>query len=200
MDFCPHANSSSWFEVFNTNPGLNSAAQVLGPSLSGIGPLHVVVTYDPQMSSAAVYTNGVLEGSSSINYSFSSLADSHNYIGKSGYRGDPYLAGTLSEFRVYSGVISLAQIMANDQAGPDTLANISSTPGPADFKIAISGDKIILTWPAEDYGSSVQTTPSLTPDTSWTALPGSLNPLLTDNVYQVVVPTTEPAAFYRLAN
>jgi hypothetical protein len=200
MDFCPHANSSSWFEVFNTNPGLNSAAQLLGPSLSGIGPLHVVVTYDPLMSSAAVYTNGVLEGSSSISYSFSSLVDAHNYLGKSGYRSDPYLAGTLSEFRIYSGVISVAQIAANYLVGPDILTNVSSMPGSSDLKIAISGDKIILTWPAEDYGSSVQTTASLTPDTSWTALPRSLNPLLTDNVYQVVVPTTGPAAFYRLAN
>lgn len=199
MDFCPHANSTSWFEVFNTNPGLNSAVQLLGPSLSGIGPLHAVVTYDPQMSFAAVYTNGVLLGNASISYPFSSLVDAHNYLGKSGYRGDPYLAGTLSEFRVYSGVLSVAQIAANYRAGPDTITNISSAPGPTDLKIAKSADNIVLTWPAEDYGYSVQTTPSLTSNFSWTVLSGSFSPLLTDNVYQVVVPVAEPAAFFRLA-
>jgi hypothetical protein len=198
MDFCPHANSTSWFEVFNTDPGLNSAVQLLGPSLSGIGPLHVVVNYDPQQSYAAVYTNGILEGNTSINYPFSSLVDAHNYLGKSGYRGDPYLTGTLSEFRIYSGILSAAQIAADYLAGPDTLTNIGSMPGTTALKIVMSGGNAILTWPSEDDGYNVEMTPSLIPGASWMALPESPSPLLTDNVYQIVLPATNPAAFYRL--
>lgn len=198
LDFCPHANSTSWFEVFDTDPGFDSAVQLLGPSLSGIGPLHVVVTYDPQMSFAAVYTNGILEGDSSINYPFSSLVDAHNYLGKSGYLGDPYLTGTLSEFRVYSGVMSAAQIAADYLAGPDVLTNVNSMPGLAELKIATLGSNVVLNWPAGIEGYSVQTAPSLSSDTAWVPLPGASGPLLTDNVYQIIVPATDPAAFYRL--
>jgi hypothetical protein len=199
MDFCPHANSTSWFEVFNTDPGLNSAAQLLGPSLSGIGPMQVVVTYDPQMSYAAVYTNGILMGSSSINYPFSSLVDAHDYLGKSGYRGDPYLTGTLSEVRIYSGIMTADQVAADYLAGPDIITNINSMPVPMDLKITRLGSSITLTWPAADGGYNVQTSTSLAPDTTWTALPAAASPLLTGNIYQVVVPASDPAAFYRLA-
>jgi len=199
MDFCPHAGSASWFEVFNTNPGLNSAVQLVGPSLSGIGSLHVVVTYDPQISYAAVYTNGVLQGNASISYPFSSLVDVHNYLGKSGYRGDPYLTGMLSEFRVYSGVLSQAQIIANYRAGPDTLTNLTSLPTPIVLNISKSGDNVILTWPAEDNGYNVQTTSLLTSNTSWTALPDQMSPILTDNVYEIVFPAADAKSFFRLA-
>jgi hypothetical protein len=198
MDFCPHANSTSWFEVFDTDPGINSAVQLLGPSLSGVGPLHIVVNYDPQLSFAAVYTNGILEGNAPISYPFSSLVDAHNYLGKSGYRGDPYLSGTLLEFRIYSGILSAAQIAADYLAGPDTITNIGSMPGTTALNIAMSGANAILRWPAGDDGYNVQTTPSLAPDASWIALPESLSPILTDNVYQIVLPATNPAAFYRL--
>jgi hypothetical protein len=198
MDFCPHANSTSWFEVFDTDPGINSAVQLLGPSLSGIGPLHIVVNYDPQLSIAAIYTNGILEATAPISYPFSSLVDAHNYLGKSGYLGDPYLAGTLLEFRIYSGILSTAQIAADYLAGPDTITNIGSMPGTTALKIAVSGANAILTWPAGEDSYSVQTTSSLAPDASWIALPGSLSLLLTDNVYQIVLPATNPAAFYRL--
>ena len=121
MDFSPQAGGDSWFEVFDTNPGFNDARQLLGPTLAGVGLIQVVVVYDPLLPYAAVYTNGALAAIGSINIPFSSLVDSHNYLGRSGYATDPYLSGTISEFRVYSGDMSAVQAAADYLAGPDNI-------------------------------------------------------------------------------
>ncbi|HWY31356.1 MAG TPA: LamG-like jellyroll fold domain-containing protein, partial [Candidatus Acidoferrum sp.] len=121
MDFSPQAGGNSWFEVFNTDPGSGSAQQLLGPPLAGSGPLYVAVVYDPQLPYATIYTNGMLAAIGSINIPFSSLVDSHDYLGRSGYNGDPYLAGTIGEFRVWSGDMGAVQVAADYAAGPDNV-------------------------------------------------------------------------------
>ena len=121
MDFSPQSGGNSWFEAFDTDPGFDGAQQLLGPSLAGAGLMQVVVVYDPQLPFATVYTNGVLAAIGSINIPFSSLVDSHDYLGRSGYNGDPYLSGTISEFRVYSGDMSAVQAAADYAAGPDNV-------------------------------------------------------------------------------
>jgi hypothetical protein len=118
MDFSPQSGNGSWFEVFNTDPGFNGAQQLLGPSLAGAGLMQMVVVYDPQLPYATVYTNGVLAAIGSINIPFSSLVDSHDYLGRSAYNGDPYLSGAIREFRVYTGDLSAVQVAADYAAGP----------------------------------------------------------------------------------
>ena len=121
LDFCPNSGSGSWFEVFGTDPGAGNAQQLPGASFAGGGLIHVVVVYDPQLPYTIVYTNGVTAGMASINIPFSSLQDDHNYLGRSGYNNDPYLSGTIQEFRVYSGDMNAAQAAADYLAGPDNV-------------------------------------------------------------------------------
>jgi hypothetical protein len=121
LDFSPKAGAGSWFEVFNTDPGTSSAQQLLGTSLAGEGLMQVVTVYDPQSGSATVYTNGVLEASGALNIPFSSLSDTHDFIGKSGYTNDPCLSASVREFRVYSGDMTASQVTADYGAGPATL-------------------------------------------------------------------------------
>jgi hypothetical protein len=121
MDFSPQSNSNSWFEVFNTDPGVDGAQQLNGPTLAGAGLMQLVVVYDPQLPFAAIYTNGVAAAIGSIGIPFSSLMDTHDYLGRSGYTNDPFLTGTISEFRVYTGDLGAAQVAADDAAGPDNI-------------------------------------------------------------------------------
>jgi hypothetical protein len=118
LDFSPQSGGDSWFEAFNADPGFDGAQQLLGPSLAGSDLLQVAVVYDPQLPYAAVYTNGVLAAIGSISIPFSSLVDSHDYLGRSGYNSDPYLSGSIREFRVYTGDMGAAQVATDYAAGP----------------------------------------------------------------------------------
>ncbi len=118
MDFSPHAGGGSWFEVFNADPGFDGAQQLPGPSLAGAGQMQMAVIYDPQLPCATVYTNGALAAIGSINIPFSSLVDSHDFLGRSGYDSNPYLSGSIREFRVYTGDMGAVQAAADYAAGP----------------------------------------------------------------------------------
>jgi hypothetical protein len=193
MDFVPHAGSTFWFEVFNTDPGFPNAQQILGASLAGAGQIHVVVVYDPQMPAAAVYTNGVLAASGALNIPFSALVDSHDYLGRSGYNGDPYLTATISEFRVYGGDMSATQVAADYAVGPRTLPGVS----PA-LAIDLSGSNVVLSWPVTVTSYRLQTAPMLGNSGAWSAVPGNPDPVLTNGIYQIILPVTNQVAFYRL--
>jgi hypothetical protein len=195
LDFSPHAGATSWFEVFNADPGYPTAQQVLGPSLAGAGQVHLVVVYDPQLPYAAFYTNGVLAASGSINIPFSVLVDNHDYLGRSGYNGDPYLTASLKEFRLYTGDMSAAEVAADYAAGPGTLSGAAPS-----LSITYSAGAITLSWPATATGYTVQTTAALGTGAAWGALPGSPTPILANGVYQVTLPVSGQTAFYRLTH
>jgi len=118
LDFSPQAGGDSWLEVFNTDPGFDGAQQLLGPDLAGTGLTQVVVVYDPQLPDATIYTNGLVAAIGSINIPITSLVDAHDYLGRSAYNSDPYLSGSIREFRVYTGDMGAAQVAADYAAGP----------------------------------------------------------------------------------
>jgi hypothetical protein len=126
MDFIPHTgdgNNRSLFEVFDTNPGNNHAPGVyFSPPLDSQGKVYLVAVYDPQVPIMAIYVNGVLKASATdITILFSAFNNTHSYIGRSGYNGDPYLNATIDEFRVYASGMSAFQIAVNFAAGPSNL-------------------------------------------------------------------------------
>jgi hypothetical protein len=193
MDFVPVSGSSSWFEVFDIDPGYEDPQQILGTSLAGAGEVYVAVVYDPQLGYAAVYTNGILAASGAINIPFTSLVDAHDYIGKSGYNADPYLTATVSEFRVYRGDLSPAQVAEDYAAGPATLP-----PSHPILSISLSGNSLILSWSVYAAGYNVQMTTNLANGASWGPPPGASAPVPTNGVYQIVLPISGQTAFYRL--
>jgi len=193
MDFSPHAGATSWFEVFNTDPGFPNAQQILGTSLAGAGQVHLVVVYDPQVPYATIYTNGVLAVSGAINIPFSTLVDSHDYLGRSGYNGDPYLMATISEFRIYSGDMSAEQVAADYAVGTDALPSASPV-----LSINYSVGGLVLSWPVAVTSYHIQTSTTLGNDAAWSALPGNPAPFLAMGVYQIVAPVANQTAFYRL--
>ena len=71
---------------------------------------------------------------------------------------------------------------------------------PPTLAIAQIGNAIVLSWPASAAGYTVLTAATLGAGAVWAALPGTPAPVLNNATYQITLPVTNQAAFYRLAN
>jgi hypothetical protein len=81
---------------------------------------HLAVVVDSAASTLSLYQNGASVGSAALATSMSSITPTNNWLGRSQYLPDPEFAGTIHEFRIYSGARTSAQIQASFTAGPDT--------------------------------------------------------------------------------
>jgi len=125
--------------------------------------------------------------------SLAGINDVDNWIGASLFAADPYLAGTIYEFRVYQGVLSPKAIALNDAVGPTQYIQLAAKPT---VEASLSGGNIVLSWPASDYGFAVQSKSGVTSATTWDTLPDM--PALVGTNWQVSLPATETATFFQL--
>jgi hypothetical protein len=142
--------------------------------------------------SVDVYTNAVLAMSQT---SFIAPASQAGWVGSwIGYSpyGDPGITGSIDEYRIYEGRLSLEEIQASDVLGPDVV--LSTTNAPLSAKA--SGGNIVLTWPAASAGFAVEGKSSLSPNTPWTTLTNA--PTLVGSQWELILPTTGGDQFYRL--
>jgi hypothetical protein len=117
----------------------------------------------------------------------------NNYIGKSQYGTDPYINGSIDEFRIYNVGLSPAEIAATTALGPGQLLSTNNPP----MTVAMTGTKPALAWPLANAGFTLQSCSNL-------ALGGWVN--VTSPAAQIVgsqwqvglPPATNAAAFYRL--
>ena len=113
------------------------------------------------------------------------VVDNFSFLGRSQW-ADPHYNGSISEFRVYYGTLTPAQIAASYAAGAG-FRDLTATAGPGANQVTIS-------WPGALSGT-LQVTTSLTSQ-DWQSA-GS--PTLVNGYNQVVVSTTSSsAAFFRL--
>jgi hypothetical protein len=80
---------------------------------------HFVVTVDEVTKKAMVYENGIKTTEMTIAWELDDLNDNNCWLGRSNWTADGNLAGSYNEFRVYSGLMTPAQISTNATAGPD---------------------------------------------------------------------------------
>jgi len=196
IDFTPHSGNNPDgvnFEVADTDPGFNDAQVVAPPRvLDNDGEMQLVLVYNPLGQSLLVYTNSVLTGqNTNVTIPLSALNNAHSYLGKSSYSSDPNGVATVDEFRIYNGVLSPAQVAADYATGPGAL------PRPT-LSVFLSGNNVVLAWPAGSVGCEVQTTATLGPGASWGPPPGAPDPMLASGFYQVALPVSQQEAFYRL--
>ena len=85
-------------------------------------PVHVVVVLDGSAHSLALYLDGEPAGAVAWAQPLASLQSDNAWLGRSQHEGDPFLAGSFDEFRIYSVALSAAQIESNHARGPDRLA------------------------------------------------------------------------------
>jgi alpha-L-arabinofuranosidase len=153
---------------------------------------HVAAVFNPPLGCLALYTNGVLAGiNNSVTVPFSSVNDVCSYIGRSLYSGDPYPDFTLDEFRIYNGALTVNEIAATQVLGPDQLLSAAS---PA-ISASAAGGSLTLSWPVASAGYTVLTTTNLAAGNWITAV---VTPQIVGSQWQVVLPITGNARFYRL--
>jgi alpha-L-arabinofuranosidase len=156
--------------------------------------LHVTAVFNPPAGYIALYTNGVLAGiNNSVTTGFNLVNDLYSYIGKSLYNVDPYPDLTLDEFRIYNGALHDDEIAATQILGADQLLNSGS---PAMDILALSGNYLTLTWPLAFAGFTLLSATNLLSG-PWMPVT-SPQPLIVSNQWQVTVPLTENAQFFRL--
>ncbi|MCS7089785.1 MAG: LamG-like jellyroll fold domain-containing protein [Verrucomicrobiota bacterium] len=129
--FCPRSGSGDTrFIISNTQPGWSGGGEQ-GVFIPGIldnrTNVHIVAVLDFGRDLAAVYTNGRLAGlNTAMTREVSAISNNFSYLGRSLYGADPYLNGSIDEFRIWDGALSAQQIVAGFRAGPN---NTNNAPG-----------------------------------------------------------------------
>ena len=82
---------------------------------------HFAVTVDEISRKATAWENGVKMTEFNLPFGLGDVNDINNWLGRSNWTADGNMAGSFNEFRVYSGLMSEAQINASMTAGPDTV-------------------------------------------------------------------------------
>jgi hypothetical protein len=159
--------------------------------------VHITVVYHPYAGYVSFYTNGVL---AAVNNNVSNPlaqtlgSDPLNGLGVSLYASDPYLAGTINEFRIYNGPLTAAQIAANNALGPDQLIGTSTSVSLG--AAAAGGGSVALTWSTNSALVTVMASPALGTGASWTQVSGPLT--VVGGNYHMIVPASGSARYFRL--
>lgn len=138
--FTPH-NGGDGSQITMFKPGFGTDV-ALGTNLDNVGEMQIVGVYSGMFMD--LYYNGVLAGTNTpVNVAITDIIDTNNFIGKSMFNADPYLIGSVDEFRIYKGALTASQVSSDFAAGP----NIIPTPAPS-LSIQAGAGKVTISWPS----------------------------------------------------
>jgi len=171
--------SSAGYPKISANPGLGGQL------------VHIVCVYNPSAGVALIYTNGVLEASQPVSISLTNVSLNAAALGRSPWSGDPWLAGSIDEFRIYNGAMLSSDIAAAQLVGPNVLltANVSLT-------LMISGGNLTMNWAVAGSGFTLASSPVLGSGAVWTPVNLTRSIIGTNN--QVSIIPTHATMFFRL--
>jgi hypothetical protein len=150
----------------------------------------VAVTYSPVRGVVKLYLNGVRVASDVAIIPLSGIIDTNNWLGRSQFTGDTYFGGRYNEFRIYSGLLSDSDVAADYAAGPDVVG--------VDYVLHdyASTNSLTITWGLSATNWYLQSSPTLDSGAVWS--PVALTPLLQNGRYNITLPVSADAAFFRL--
>jgi len=151
---------------------------------------HVAVAYSPVRGVMKMYLNGVPVAAGTAVIPLSGIVDTNNWLGRSQFASDDYFNGNYNEFRIYSGLLSDADVAADYAAGPDAVG--------ADYVLHNypSSNALTMTWGLSVTNLVLQSSPVLGTGAAWSPVP--ITPVLQNGRYGVAVPLTNDATFFRL--
>jgi hypothetical protein len=150
--------------------------------------LHITCVYGN--GSMEIYTNGILHAADDANQGrMAEVGNWFSWIGRSPY-ADPYLNGSVDEFRIYRGRLAADEILGSDVIGPNQLLSMN-----APMTVTKGAGNVVLSWPVAAAGFSVQSRTNLTSG-SWVTLTNA--PALSGTSWQLSLPSTGSAQFFRL--
>ncbi|HTL55224.1 MAG TPA: LamG-like jellyroll fold domain-containing protein [Candidatus Limnocylindrales bacterium] len=112
--------NSHWDAFIPAGGGGETA--LIGPGQLPIGQqVHLTCIYAPNRRSASYYVNGVVVATGDAANPLSALSpDGNNWVGASQWN-DPPFHGSISEIRIYEGVLSDVTVAVSQTTGPDML-------------------------------------------------------------------------------
>ncbi len=118
--FCPHSAQGD-FRLTIMDPHPSERVVRIPGNLDNQANVQVACVLDPPTGFMGIYTNGVLAGSRSDLTSLASVDTNYFFLGRSLFRSDPPLNGSIDEFRIYRGPLSAAAVAASYRNGPNTV-------------------------------------------------------------------------------
>lgn len=98
---------------------------------------HYVVTFEDSKGAygssggqVSWYRDGVVIATAPVPYHLSSLEDVNNWLGRSMWTADQNANARFNEVRIYDHALSTAEILANRDAGPDTIVSTPPSTAP----------------------------------------------------------------------
>jgi hypothetical protein len=186
--------------ISGVDPGYDGEEGCTGAGdLSFQTNIHLTSVYDPPAGTEYWYTNGVLVSENiavTIPMAYVDGQDVLNYICHSLYTGDPHEDLTLTEFRVYNGALSAADVATSQALGPSELL-----PSNPKLSAVASPGTVLISWPVSGTtGFSLYTSSTLGTNAVWTLV--STTPTVVGQDYEVSVSTTggSKTQFYLLKN
>ena len=106
--------------ITGANPGYTAEQQAgITTALDNQSNVMVTTVLNPPANYIGLYLNGVLVASNTnVTTTLASVNNKLSYLGRSLYSADPYLKGTLNEFRIYNSALTNGQIAIDAAAGP----------------------------------------------------------------------------------
>ena len=160
------------------------------PGLGGQS-VHVACVYTATNGMAIIYTNGVLETSLAVSTPLANVSMNSASLGRSPWSGDPWLAGSIDEFRIYAGAMMPSDFAAAQTVGPNVVltTNVSVSVSPRrqhdDLQLAGGG-----------FGIHAGIQSTLGAGAVWT--PVNVTPSVIGGNNQAPVSMTNATTFYRL--
>lgn len=184
-----NSNGHSLFELASSggNSGLTAT-----PGLGGTG-VHVVCVYDPVDDLQTIYTNGIQMASQAATVPLSYVSTNAAALGRSPWwnYGDPWLAGTIDEFRIYSGRLLPSDVAAAQVIGPNVLLTTN-----ASIHVSQNGGNFVASWPVAGAGFVLESSPALGRSAVWTPVTNAPVAIGTNN--QITLPSSGSTMFFRL--
>ena len=175
----------------NADPGYTAEFDVSSPNFFPKNtPTHLVVVYAPADGGTRIYINGALDVSGGAPDPLSDLQDVNDYIGRSGYNGDPTYHGSIDEFRIYDGAMSGVEVAADFAAGPN-----NATPAPM-LNVKWSNGALVFDWPLSVTNGALVASQTLGANASWTTVNSTV--VQSNGVFTTTVTPTQSPTFYRL--
>ncbi len=192
---CVHASDNSTITGISDSDNANVDYQYIdlgsGSSLDGNTNVHITAVFNPPAGYMAIYLNGVLAGADyNVTIPMSGVQAVRNIIGADNWP-DPGMQGAIDEFRIYNGALTPNEIAATQVLGPNQLLSAAS---PA-ISASASGGSLTLSWPVASASYTVLTTTNLAAVNWITAV---VTPQIVGSQWQVILPITGNARFYRL--
>jgi hypothetical protein len=184
---------STVYGISDSDNANNDYQSTTAGSIVGTTNLHVVVIFNPPAEYLACYTNGVLASKvNGITITMAGVWGTLNKIGADLWP-DPGMQGSVSEFRIYNGVMSPNDVAATQVLGPTQV--LSSRVSLSIVKT--SGGNLLISWPVAGGSYALQSNTSVTAG-KWTTISTPAAQIV-GNQWQVTLPISGGTKFYRLA-